>query len=624
MKKLIALLLALVLALGLVACGGGSTTTTTPPEMLGGGETTEPETPELPAIPGEEVEEIGAWEGDYETATFDDIRKYGFGSTAWDGSLPLTTTGEQLEIGLRTNSNVTNYDTNPMSLYIEETTGVDLVFREFVGSAGDYNTQISLMFSGGEDLPDILFIGNTGNDMRGEWLEAGYLHNLAGYFMTDAYYFTAALERACKDDPVKYCTMLNNICNYTTNQQTGRMYGIPSVSDIPTDVVNMEPHINTVWLEKLDLKVPTTIDELYDVLVAFRDRDPNGNGKKDEIPLMGLTRTLGRGVDIYLINAFIQYSPTRKAMIENGKAFSFHNQDEYREALKFMNKLVKEGLMSELVFTGSGTELKRLLNPVGNEPFTVGVCCYWTNGDCQANSDSWKVYKPIPALKDATGRGGYCPFDAPTLYTNWGLTWCCENPLLAFRMLDSLRTDEAYLVQRYGKEGTDWDWIENTEYKDMAKGNGLYGGEARYVIYNDGFRINSRWFVACTYGDEVSMQLFMHPDKDDFTTTIWKDAAENIRIQTEVGAPPEQFLVFTRTPEEDEQFFEYNAELSGLVVTSMQEFAMGRRDPYSDADWNEYLKELDTLNFDLWAELAQASYDRQKAEAEAFRDRMGK
>ena len=38
------------------------------------------------------------------------------------------------------------------------------------------------------------------------------------------------------------------------------------------------------WLDKLGLKAPQNVDELYTVLKAFRDRDPNGNGKKDEIP----------------------------------------------------------------------------------------------------------------------------------------------------------------------------------------------------------------------------------------------------------------------------------------------------------------------------------------------------
>ena len=40
------------------------------------------------------------------------------------------------------------------------------------------------------------------------------------------------------------------------------------------------------WLDKLNLEMPTTTDELYTVLKAFRDQDPNGNGQQDEAPFI--------------------------------------------------------------------------------------------------------------------------------------------------------------------------------------------------------------------------------------------------------------------------------------------------------------------------------------------------
>ena len=111
-KKLMALLLVLVMALGFAACGG---TVTTPPDVLdetpdvqtpGTPETpAAPETPETPDAPEVTVE---PWDGDYENATFEDVFKYGIGSVNWDGSLPLTTTGETLSIGIRTQSKVKN------------------------------------------------------------------------------------------------------------------------------------------------------------------------------------------------------------------------------------------------------------------------------------------------------------------------------------------------------------------------------------------------------------------------------------------------------------------------------------------------------------------------------------
>jgi len=621
MKKIVALLLSLVLVFGLVACGGS--TSTTPPDILDNTEPEAPAEPELPGIP-DEPEAPEQWEGDYESATFADIRKYGYGSTKWDGVLPLTTTGEKLEFGMRAHSRITDYETNPLTVWLEEKTGIDISIRMFSGAAADYNTQIALMFSGGEDLPDIIYTSNMSNDARSEYVAEGYLQNLAGYFMTDAYYWTQALELCCKDDPGKYIMMLNNLYNYTANQRTGQVYGVPRILDNPTDVVHLEANINTEWLKTLGLQKPTTIDELYDVLVAFRDRDPNGNGKKDEIPMMGRVGRLGQGMDNYLINAFIQYSPSRKAMIEDGKAFSYHDQDEYRQALIFMNKLVEEGLLSPLSFTGDGSELQRLLNPVGSEPFTIGIACAYITGNFVENSRSWQIYEPLPALKDVTGRGGYSMFDPPTVDTTFGITWCCENVQLAFRLLDFMHSQEAYLRQRWGEEGVDWDWIENTEYKDLAKGNGVYGGDAAYVNYNDGWRNQSRWYYDCGWADEMNLQIFSHPDKGDFVNTYYKKSADNVLMQKAIGQPEEELLVFVRTPEEDELFHEFNAELSSVVKTALSEFCLDIRDPSDDAQWQAYLGDLKLLKYERWAELGQASYDRQKAELDAYLAKIGK
>ena len=633
MKKILSLLLALVMLLGLVACGGKTSTTTptTTPGTLGGGSSLEEEAHDnvaSGAIAGAEQEEVlEPWDGDYENATFGDVRKYGIGSTNWDGSLPLTTTGETLEFGLKTSTQVTDYATNPLTVWLKEQTGVDLVLREFAGSTSDVNTQISLMLNGGEDMPDILTTDGSSNTVRAEYVEEGYFVNLAGYYITDSYYFSQALNLACKDNPEKYAVMMNNIFNYSANMRTGQVYGTVQVSDNYTDVIGLEAMINTKWLEKLNLKAPTTVDELYDVLVAFRDKDPNGNGKKDEVPMVGLRDSKGRGVENYLINPFIQYTFERKVQVENGKVFSIWDTDEYRQALIFMKKLIDEGLLSEITFTGSGTELKRMINPNANEDYTVGIVCAYINGDYLETSNSIYDYDPLPPLADYTGRGGYAFFEAPIVRSRYSICWDCENPTLAYRFLDFMHTPEAYLRQRWGERGVDWDWIQDTEFKDMAKGNGVFGGDAAYVIYNQGFRVQSRWFSAAeTYQDEISWQVFVNPNDNSYVNTFYKKSAANVAMQQqEQYQCPEEFLVFPRTVEEDEIFQETNAELTSLVRRAKNEFVMGLRDPNSDADWNQYINDLVSLNHDeCWETLAQASYDRQVEELEAIMAKFGK
>ena len=63
---------------------------------------------------------------------------------------------------------------------------------------------------------------------------------------------------------------------YTT--YNGRQYGFATPSSY---VGNEGLLIRKDWLDKLGLAVPTTLDELYDVMYAFTYNDPDGNGKDD-------------------------------------------------------------------------------------------------------------------------------------------------------------------------------------------------------------------------------------------------------------------------------------------------------------------------------------------------------
>ena len=70
----------------------------------------------------------------------------------------------------------------------------------------------------------------------------------------------------------------------------GHIYSFPWIEELGAGKesihsVNDFPWINVEWLNKLGLKMPTTTEELKQVLIAFKTKDPNGNGKADEIPM---------------------------------------------------------------------------------------------------------------------------------------------------------------------------------------------------------------------------------------------------------------------------------------------------------------------------------------------------
>ncbi|MFD0712755.1 extracellular solute-binding protein [Paenibacillus sp. GCM10027626] len=63
-----------------------------------------------------------------------------------------------------------------------------------------------------------------------------------------------------------------------TAMPDGKPYQIGKVMK-PTALIAMV--IRKDWLDKLNLKVPETVDEFYDVAYAFAHQDPDGNGKDD-------------------------------------------------------------------------------------------------------------------------------------------------------------------------------------------------------------------------------------------------------------------------------------------------------------------------------------------------------
>ena len=66
----------------------------------------------------------------------------------------------------------------------------------------------------------------------------------------------------------------------------GKMYYLPSIFQIPDQPLHGKAYINKKWLDKLGLPVPRTLEEYTAALRAFKESDPNGNGKQDEIPLV--------------------------------------------------------------------------------------------------------------------------------------------------------------------------------------------------------------------------------------------------------------------------------------------------------------------------------------------------
>jgi len=152
--------------------------------------------------------------------------------------------------------------------------------------------------------------------------------------------------------------------------------------------------MNEKWVANLGMNIPTTTAEFRTLLEAFRDRDPNRNGRRDEIPAAGNTTGRGR-IDDFLINAFI-YNDTRDRLTvdNNGRVDVIYNKAEYREALRYINGLVRDGLILDQIYTLDGNGLRAIIESQSVSTvgfFTAGLAgALSPNNQMRLNTLRWR------------------------------------------------------------------------------------------------------------------------------------------------------------------------------------------------------------------------------------------
>lgn len=621
MKKIIALLLILAALLSLAACGTTPDPGVTPevPDTPA-----EPDVPDVPEVPAEpEVPDPPAEPElppeppySYEDATYPGST---LGAEHWDGTLPLVEDDYTITIGVVGSDQVVDYEANHYTLWLEQQTGLDIKFQVFRGTASEIGSSLSMMMVNGEKWPDIILgSGLLTKDMIHNYGSAGYLLNMAGYLQKDSHYLTQALQTYYPAEG-DYNEAIRAIYD-AVGDDWGKIYSYPSLEHGSVHTPQAQLLINTQWLEKLKLEMPYTVEELYEVLVAFRDKDPNGNKKKDEIPMLGRDANRGQDIIAYLINAWIPYIYNYKVQIEDGRVFSVYDQDEYRQALIFINKLVKEKLLSDQTFVATNGDLATKLKPAEKKPYTVGIIAAAIPDRLEEGHEAASIYQAMPVLADASGRGGFGMLYADPIQYGTVVNAETERPEVAMHLLDFMSSQENYLRQRWGVKGVDWDYLP----EDMdGTGLGHLGGDARILLRISGAydqKNSTCWHLQQTMGSELYWQVYHKSDELSWNDQISKTLGQTYAFY--LGATqPEMYYIDDRTPEEDKIYQKYNSGLTSFVKKAREEFCLGTRDPANDEHWQTYLNELYALNFmEAWVNIAQADYDRQHPAADAATD----
>lgn len=358
-------------------------------------------------------------------------------------------------VPLNNNVAATMKDFNEIAAYreLETATGTKVAFQH--PPVGQEKDQFNLMIASGE-LPDVIEYNWT-NASKGpdNLIKENRIIRLNELIAEHAPNLSKLL-----DEQPEWRKMV------TTDD--GNIYVMPFLLGDPSLSVTHGPIIRQDWLQKLGLEQPTTIEDWEAVLTAFRDRDPNGNGEKDEIPFL---LSLG---DLDVNHLFVgAWGITSDFYQEDGVVKYGPIQAEYKAFLETMAKWYREGLIDPDYATTDNKlkDAKVTGNRLG--AFT-GYAGSGIGRYIELSSEQHPEFSLVGTVNPALEEGGYAMgnYTPPFSGTGAAISASAENPAAIVKWLDYKYGEEGHMLFNFGVEGESYTMADGyPKYTDTILNN---------------------------------------------------------------------------------------------------------------------------------------------------------
>ncbi|MBQ6734400.1 MAG: extracellular solute-binding protein [Lachnospiraceae bacterium] len=496
------------------------------------------------------------------------------------------------------------YTDNEVLNKLQEETGISITWNTMSDSLSE---QVNIHIAGG-DLPDAFMGVGFSNYELATYGEDGTFIDLTPYITEDV---MPNLTKVLEEHPeVRAAITMDN----------GAIYGLPSGEQMGTAGIGKEKDysiftvpqfsmINKAWLDELGLEIPTTLDELHDVLKAFADNDMSatyyGNAPGSTIPLCTGYDQWCWGQNIFYagfgFTNWINDVCMDLVLTPDGKANFVCDDDGYREAMTYFHDWYAEGLIDIEMFSQTDTQLMSKC-----QQGYVGVSTWWYIEELMGEYAKDYVFLPVldgpSGTNNVTVRTG-----GGTTSGNLSVTSKCESPVNLLKFFDRWYDGEIVMQLQYGPIGvyfTGQDengvWNSITEEEAQAQfGKGAGELKSTYEVagpklilssyYRDYFHMEDRAIERLTDLYDV----WMPQVKDDTTYPI--------------------DCVFTA--EELEIIDRYRPDFESIVAE--QEGLWIKNGGPTDEEWEAYKQNLvDTCGMEELLKVYQDAYDRYAAAQE--------
>lgn len=368
----------------------------------------------------------------------------------------------------------------------------------------------------------------------------------------------------------------------------GELYYIPY---LPEGNFGRMYFIRQDWLDILELDTPSTVDELYEVLTAFRNNDPNGNGKKDEVPF--LSRDWQEIVRLVILwDARTTGSDTfHDYYVKDGKITHGYTEEAYKTGISNLAKWYAEGLIDP-EYNTRGKRSREVLFGANQG----GMTHDWYPSTTSFNvSLADKVpgfsLKAMPPPASPSGRRLEEHRVIPVKPDGWAIGHENKHPVETIKYFDFWFTELGRRLSNFGVEG---------QHYDMVDGKAVYKPE----ILEAADPVNAQMWA-------IGAQIPRGFHQDFGYQVQWTNemGLESIALYEKGDYLTEQFLGVAMNEAEQKVYDKYQQNLRAYMLEMQQIWILGSEDV--NAGWDAYQKQLTKLGYQKVIEAMQSAYDRQ-------------
>lgn len=454
----------------------------------------------------------------------------------------------------------------------EEATGIHVNWIEFTD--GQYSETLATMLAG--DLPDVFFMP----------LNDSIIVQNTSLFVP--------LENLLEENaPYIYNLYEENIPNWREfiTYPDGHIYSLMSGA-VASDQhkVDGTQFINTKWLENLGLEMPTNLDELYDVLVAFRDEDADLDGDTDdEIPIDFCNAHWSANITNFAQMWGLPISSSVFYMWNDDEVVGAVDTDEFRAFLEYFYMLGQEGLLNLEGFSQTNEQYYANLDGINVGTFFGWAPYTFINSDQKLEYDSVtpmaaEGYVPMVRANNANraNRNGYT------------ITTACKNVEAALKYYDYISNQDFARYVYRGEENLMWKMKDGKMISKVATKEELLanGYESLADSTNDTTIMNS-----IGYNNYYPLLLdFLSADLDDKTENIAVRIISVNKVLPYLSKTMSQAIV---TAEQNEAL---SFATDGLKTVVNAFIADSILNGVTDESWDAYLADLEAHGYSFYVE----------------------